>query len=363
MHKNFMKRAIELAKLGGSNVFPNPQVGAVIVKDNQIIAEGYHQVFGGDHAEVNAFNQATSDVSGAEMYVTLEPCSHYGKTPPCALKIIEKGIKKVHVATKDPNPLVAGKGIQLLKDAGVEVVLGELQKESDTLNQHFYYFIKHKIPYVTLKMATSLDGKYATSTGESKWITSEASRRDVHIERSKHQSILVGIQTILTDDPSLNVRLEGYHHQQPLRIVLDTFGKISKDKKVITDGLPTLIVTSHMSEETKKMLEAHQVDVMMCQSTDGHIDLIDMLNQLGNRGIQSVFIEGGKTVHESFLRQQLVNEVITYIAPKIIGGTQSINQLNISYMTEVLELKHIHQDFIDNDIKIKGVLTSCLQEL
>ena len=363
MNKTYMKQSIELAKRGGPDVFPNPQVGAIIVKDNQIIAEGYHQVYGGPHAEINAFENATQDVTGAEMYVTLEPCSHYGKTPPCALKIIEKGVKKVYIASLDPNPLVAGKGIEMLKKAGIEVELGLLNQESDGINKHFYYFIKHKIPYVTLKMATSLDGKYATDSGASKWITSEASRQDVHVERSKYHAILVGINTVMSDDPTLNVRLDDYNHKQPLRIILDTHGNIPLTKKVVIDDLQTLVVTCHMSDEKKNQLEKHHVDVLFCQPKEGKIDLKDMLVKLGKKGIQSIFIEGGKTIHESFLRDQLVNEVITYIAPKIIGGTKSIQQLDILDMKDIYTLNHVTHQLIGEDIKIKGELTSCLQEL
>ncbi|MGB0175333.1 MAG: bifunctional diaminohydroxyphosphoribosylaminopyrimidine deaminase/5-amino-6-(5-phosphoribosylamino)uracil reductase RibD, partial [Acholeplasmataceae bacterium] len=248
------------------------------------------------------------------------------------------------------------------KKAGIEVELGLLNQESDGMNKHFYYFIKHQIPYVTLKMATSLDGKYATVSGASKWITSEASRQDVHVERSKYQAILVGINTVMSDDPTLNVRLNDYNHKQPLRIILDTHGNITLTKKVVTDDLQTLVVTSYMTEEKKIQLEKHHVGVLFCQSNEGKIDLKDMLFKLGKKGIQSIFIEGGKTIHESFLRCQLVNEVITYVAPKIIGGTKSIQHLDIFDMKDTYTLNHVTHQLIGDDIKIKGELTSCLQE-
>lgn len=362
MQRKFMKRALELAKKGSRNVFPNPQVGAVIVKDNEIIGEGYHEHFGGHHAEIQAFSGATKDVKDAQMYVTLEPCSHYGKTPPCVLKIIEKGIKKVFISSVDPNPKVSGKGIQMLKDAGIDVEIGLLKEESDQLNKHFYYFIKHHIPYVTVKMATSLDGKYATASGESKWITSEASRYDVHKERAKYHAILVGIETILSDDPKLNVRLDHDTSKQPLRIILDTYGRIPLHSKVVVDDLKTLIFTSYMSHEKKASLESYGVEVLYCETEDERIDLRDMLKKLAIKNIQSIFVEGGKTIHESFLRQKLTNEVILYLAPKLIGGSKGLEHLSILRMQDVLSLRNVSQHIIENDVKIKGELQSCLQE-
>lgn len=362
MHKTYMKRAIELAKKGGSNVFPNPQVGAVIVKNNEIIGEGYHQQFGGPHAEVNAFNHANMDVKGSTMYVTLEPCSHYGKTPPCAQKIIDSGVKEVYIASIDPNPLVRGQGIKMLEDAGIDVHIGLENAESNLLNEHFYYFVTHRIPYVTLKMATSIDGKYATVTGDSKWITSEDSRKDVHVERSKHQAILVGINTILADDPKLNVRLSEYSYKQPLRIILDTQGRIPLTSQVITDDLETLVVTTHMTQDKQDILIKNNVKVMVCSTKNGTIDLKDMLYKLGKMGIQSVFVEGGKTIHESFLKERLINQVITYIAPIILGGMMSITSLDVNTINDAIQFEDVTYETIDQDIKMKGKCKSCLQE-
>lgn len=363
MHNYYMKRALELAKMGSRNVFPNPQVGAVIVKNNEIIGEGYHQIFGGPHAEVNAFNHATSSVEGSTMYVTLEPCSHYGKTPPCAQKIIDLGVKEVFIASIDPNPFVSGKGIKMLEDAGIKVHVGLEKEASDALNEHFYYHVTQKIPYVTLKMATSIDGKYATQTGDSKWITCEASRKDVHIERSIYQAILVGVQTIMSDDPTLNVRREGDHDKQPLRIVLDTHGRIPIESKVIQDDLETLVVTAYMTQEKQLELSKHNVKTMYCKTVNDHVDLKDMLKTLGTMGIQSIFVEGGKTVHESFLRQKLLNQIIVYLAPKVLGGHMALKDLNIQSLKEAIEFQDVTYEIIDQDIKMKGTCQSCLQEL
>jgi diaminohydroxyphosphoribosylaminopyrimidine deaminase/5-amino-6-(5-phosphoribosylamino)uracil reductase len=363
MHKNYMKRALELAQKGGRNVFPNPQVGAVIVNNHKIIGEGFHQAFGGPHAEVHAFNNATSNVEGSTMYVTLEPCSHYGKTPPCAQKIIDLGVKEVFIASIDPNPLVSGKGIKMLEDAGIQVHVGLEKEASDALNEHFYYYVTQKIPFVTLKMATSLDGKYATQTGDSKWITSEASRNDVHVERSKYQSILVGIQTILTDDPKLNVRLEGDQDKQPLRIVLDTHGRIPLESQVVKDDLDTLVVTASMTKEKELELLKENVQVLYCKTKGDHIDLKDMLLKLGKKGIQSLFVEGGKHVHESFLKQRLLNQIIVYLAPKILGGDTSLRNLDIDTLSQAIQFQEVTYDFINEDIKMKGKCQSCLQEL
>lgn len=363
MNNTWMIHALELAKKGGSNVFPNPQVGAIIVKDNQIIGQGYHQVYGGPHAEIEAFNCAKEDVFGATMYVTLEPCSHHGKTPPCAQAIIDKGISKVVIATLDPNPLVSGKGVKMLREAGIEVQIGEEKVQADNLNEHFFYYIKNKIPFITMKLATTLDGKYATETKSSKWITGALTRQDVHKERSLHHSILVGVQTIIDDDPSLTVRLENYTKKQPLRIILDTTGRIPLNAKVIQDGHATLVVTASMSKEKEALLKQKHVDVLFIKDAANHIDLKVCLIALGKKGIQSVFVEGGKTIHESFLKAHLVNQVIQYVAPKYVGGTYGLNHVFASSMNEAITLNNVTYEVIEQDIKIKGALTSCLQEL
>lgn len=354
MHDVYMKKALELAEKGGLNVKPNPLVGAVIVKNNQIIGEGYHQEYGQAHAEINAFLNAKEDVTGATMYVTLEPCSHEGKTGSCAKKIIEKGIKEVYVATLDPNPLVAGKGIQMLKDAGIQVHLGISQEQSDMMNQHFYHYITQNKPFVLLKMALTLDGKYAMDSMDSSWITNEVSRLDVHHTRSIYQAIMVGLNTVEQDDPKLNIRLENYTGKQPIRIILDPKGDVSINRQVIQDELETWIITSFMSEDKRKHLETLGNRVIYIQSKENIIDLEQLLIQLHGLGIQNIMVEGGKTLHESFLREKLFDEIQAYVAPKFIGGTQTLQHLNISTMSEALELKDVSFQIFENNIKITG---------
>jgi diaminohydroxyphosphoribosylaminopyrimidine deaminase / 5-amino-6-(5-phosphoribosylamino)uracil reductase len=354
MNETYMKRALELAKKGGLEVKPNPQVGAIIVKDNQIIGEGYHQAYGHAHAEIQAFLNAKEDVASSTMYVTLEPCSHEGNTGSCAKKIIEKGIREVYVSTLDPNPLVAGNGIQMLKDAGIIVHLGLLQKESDDLNSHFYHYITKKKPYVLLKMALTLDGKYATDTMDSSWITNEASRLDVHQTRSKYQAIMVGVNTVIHDDPKLNIRLDHYQGKQPTRIILDSKGNIPLNRQVIQDELETWIITSFMTEEKRKQIENLGNKVIYIENKEDRIHLELLLNKLHALGIQNIMVEGGKTLHESFLREDQFDEIQAYVAPKFIGGTQTLQDLNISNMKKALELKDVSFQTFDNNIKITG---------
>lgn len=354
MNDIYMKRALELAKKGGLEVKPNPQVGAIIIKNNHVIGEGYHQKYGHAHAEIEAFLNAKEDVYGSTMYVTLEPCSHEGNTGSCAEKIIEKGIREVYVSTLDPNPLVAGKGIQMLKDAGIIVHFGNLQKESDDLNLHFYHYITKKKPYILLKMALTLDGKYATDTMDSSWITNEASRLDVHQTRSKYQAIMVGLNTVIQDDPKLNIRLDDYQGKQPTRIILDPKGDIPLNRQVIQDEFETWMITSLMTEEKRKQIENLGNRVIYIKTKNNQADLDGMLHKLHDLGIQNIMVEGGKTLHESFLREDQFDEIQAYLAPKFIGGTQTIQHLNILNMKEALELKDVSFQIFDNNIKITG---------
>ena len=354
MNEIYMNKALELAKKGGLHVKPNPLVGAIIVKNNEIIGEGYHQQYGQAHAEINAFLNAKEDVAGATMYVTLEPCSHEGKTGSCAKKIIEKGIKEIYIATLDPNPLVSGKGIQMLTDAGIQVHLGLCQDESDHINKHFYHYITKDRPYVLLKMALTLDGKYATDHFDSAWITNESSRNDVHVTRSQYQAMMVGLNTVIQDDPKLNIRLEHYTGKQPIRIILDPKGDIPINRHVIQDELETWIITSLMSEDKQKKIEHFGNRVIYVDLKGEAIELKEVLNKVHKLGIQNMMVEGGKTLHESFIRDQLFDEVQAYIAPKFIGGTQTLQHLNISKMSEALELNDVSFQIFDDNIKITG---------
>ena len=248
-----MRRAIELAKKGGGYVHPNPLVGCVVVKDDEIIAEGYHEKYGEFHAERNALTRCQSETKGASLYVTLEPCCHYGKTPPCTEIIIEKGIKKVFVGILDPNPLVAGKGVKILQDAGIEVEVGLCADEIHELNKVFLKYITTKRPYVIMKTAMTLDGKIAAFTGDSRWVTNEESRKMVHQLRGEMAGVIVGIGTVLADDPMLNVRLDGNHHQ-PVRIVVDSNLRIPIDSQLVKTAKKyrTIVACRHFDRNEEK---------------------------------------------------------------------------------------------------------------
>jgi diaminohydroxyphosphoribosylaminopyrimidine deaminase/5-amino-6-(5-phosphoribosylamino)uracil reductase len=352
----FMDRALQIAQLGGIEVKSNPLVGAVIVKNGHIISEGYHKKFGSYHAEIDALTQAKEDVSGATIYVTLEPCSHVGKTGSCAQAIIEAGIKKVVIASIDPNPLVSGKGIEMLKQAGLDVEIGLRKEQSDAMNTMFYHFITKRKPYVAIKMALTLDGKYSTHLKDSKWITSTEVRDDVHDIRANYQSILVGVQTIIEDDPSLNVRKLDKVIGHPTRIILDTHGRIPIESKVIQDGGPTIICTHDMSKEKIAYLESKGIQCLYIKLKEAMLDMDDVLDKLYARHIKSVFVEGGKKVHEHILTNQLAQYVYVYIAPKIVGGLETLQHPQIDYMKDALQIKKPLYKIIDGHIKLEGEL-------
>lgn len=316
---DYMNLALQLARGTIGQTSPNPVVGAVLVKNNQIVGMGAHLKAGEPHAEVHAIRMAGEKAKGGTIYVTLEPCSHFGKTPPCADLIIQTGIKKVYVATTDPNPAVAGTGIERLRKAGIEVEVGLHQQEARELNKVFFYNIQTGLPYVTLKSATSLDGRTATVTGESKWITGEAAREDVHRWRHCHDAILVGVNTVLKDDPSLTTRLAS-GGKNPIRIILDTHLRTPLTAKVITDqAAPTWLVTG--CDILPEQVEAYKMQgIEIIKMPSPKIKIKELLHYLGKYGITSLFVEGGAEVHGSFLKEGAFQQVITYIAPKLIGG-------------------------------------------
>lgn len=324
--EQFMKRAIELAKQGAGWTAPNPLVGAVVVKNGRVIGEGYHRKYGELHAERNALAACTEDPAGATLYVTLEPCCHYGKTPPCTEIIIEKKIAKVVIGSRDPNPKVAGKGARILREHGIEVVEDYMREACDALNPVFFHYITTKTPYVVLKFAMTLDGKIATRTGASKWITGEAARNHVHQLRGRYAGILAGIGTVLADDPMLNCRIDGAH--QPLRIILDSHLRIPMGSRLVRSAkeYPLLIVcnesTRDREEGTNRIqkLEEAGAKVWTLPEKNGHPDLNVLMQWLGEEKIDSVLIEGGGTVNEAALKAHIVHHVYAYIAPKIFGG-------------------------------------------
>lgn len=373
-----MRRAIELAKKGGGFVHPNPLVGCVVVNDGAIIAEGYHEKYGEYHAERNALTRCNTETKGASLYVTLEPCCHYGKTPPCTEIIIEKGIKKVFVGILDPNPLVAGKGVKMLQEAGIEVEVGLCENEIREMNKVFLKYITTKKPYVIMKTAMTLDGKIAAHTGDSKWVTNEESRKMVHELRSELAGVIVGIGTVLADDPMLTCRLEGNHHQ-PVRIVVDSNLRIPVDSQLVKTAREyrTIVATTVISTEAERngeisfncrifldslrLLEMTGVEVLECQSKNNHVDINDLITKLGSMGIDSLLLEGGGTLNAAFLEAGCVDEVWTFIAPKIIGGEGAktpVSGKGIDKMSEAINLQNIDIQNINGDILIKGKICS-----
>lgn len=362
MEEMYMKKAIALAKKGEGYTSPNPLVGAVIVKNGNIISEGYHEFYGGNHAEINAFINATEDVEGSTMYVTLEPCSHFGKTPPCADAIVRKKIKKVVIGLKDPNPLVSGKGIEILESSGIEVVTGILEDECRKLNEVFLKYISTKTPFVLLKYAMTLDGKIATYTGDSKWISNSLSRNYVHEIRHKFSAIMVGIGTVLKDNPNLNTRLENKEGLDPIRIIVDTKGKIPLDAKVINlnSNARTIVATTELASKDKlKSLTDKGVEIIIAPVKDDHVDLKYLLKMLGDIGIDSILLEGGSQLNFSMLNENIVDKVITFISPKIVGGSLSktpVGGSGIEFMKDAINLNHISLKRFGEDIMLEGYI-------
>ena len=321
--RKFMERAIELAKLGKGWTAPNPLVGAVIVSDGRIIGEGYHREIGGLHAERNAFASLKESAEGAQLYVTLEPCCHHGRTPPCTEAIIENKISTVIIGSRDPNPLVSGKGAALLREHGIEVIEDFMRPECDRLNPFFFHYITTRTPYVTVKFAETLDGKIASYKGLSQWITNEESRRYVHSLRGEYSAILAGIGTVLADDPMLNCRLENAH--QPLRVIVDSSLRIPLDSRLCRTAREyrTLVACAAAGKEKKAALEALGVEVAEVPGADGKVSLKALMSLLGERGISSVLIEGGGEINEAAFREGIVCRVCAFIAPKILGGAAS----------------------------------------
>lgn len=319
--RDYMLRAIGLAKLGAGFTAPNPMVGAVIVKNGKIIGEGWHKKCGELHAERNAIASLTEDAHGADIYVTLEPCCHYGRTPPCTEAILESGISRVFIGSRDPNPLVSGKGAEFLRAHGIQVYEDVLREECDKLNSIFFHYITSKTPYTAIKYAMTADGKTAAYTGLSKWITGETARRHVHSLRGLYSAVLAGIGTVLADDPMLNCRLEGAH--QPLRVIADSWLRISPKSKLCQSAkdFPLLIACTAHNPEKTDVLRSLGADVCILPSdSKGHLSMKALMHELAQRQISSVISEGGADINEALLSEGLVQHIYAYIAPKIMGG-------------------------------------------
>ncbi|PFK45918.1 riboflavin biosynthesis protein RibD [Bacillus cereus] len=367
--QEYMKIALQLAESTTGQTSPNPMVGAVVVKDGNIVGMGAHLRAGEEHAEVHAIHMAGDKAYGSTVYVTLEPCSHFGKTPPCCDLLIEKRVKRVVIATLDCNPLVSGSGAKRLQEAGISVTTGVLEEEAITLNRYFFHYMKTKLPFVTIKTAMSLDGKIATTTGESKWITGEVARQDVHHYRHTHDAILVGVNTVIADNPSLTTRLpNGGKH--PIRIILDTHLRTPLSSHIVTDGIaPTWIVVGKgVDKEKIAAYESQGISVLRMKTKQ--IEIRELLSLLGEKQILSLFIEGGQSVHASFLEAKCFNEIVTYISPKLIGGKNAPTMFGgtgFSKLQNALPLQIQEMKQIGDDIKIvatmRNEVPACLQEL
>ena len=361
--RKFMKRALTLASKARGRTSPNPLVGAVIVREDEIVGEGYHQKAGDAHAEINALNQAQGLAEGATMYVTLEPCCHWGRTPPCTESVIRAKLANVFVAMKDPNPRVAGNGIRQLEEAGISVQVGICEKESRQLNEVFIKYITTQSPFVILKSAISLDGKIATASGESQWITSEASRLKGHEVRSQVDAILVGVGTVLQDNPSLTVRLPERQNEDPIRIVVDSRGRTPFGAKVLNpdSNAGTLIaVTENAPLQKIEALKSAGADVLIIDEKEGRVCLRALMRELGRKEITSVLIEGGGEINAAALQAGIVDKLMFFIAPKLIGGRDapgSIGGIGIARLAEAYELRDVKIAQIGADFLIEGYLS------
>lgn len=359
-----MKMAISLAKKGEGFTSPNPMVGAVVVKDGRVVGKGYHRAVGEAHAEVNAINDAGDFAKDATLYLTLEPCNHTGRTPPCTEKILEAGIKRVVVAMKDPNPDVEGGGIEYLKSRMINVSSGICEDEAKNLNEAFVKYVKTKRPFVTIKCAATLDGRIATRTGDARWVSGEESRIFVHQLRHANDAIMVGIDTVKKDDPSLTTRLKNIKTSDPARIILDTNLSISEEAGVLqldSDSDTIIITGGSVSEDKKVAIESHGAKVIESVIKDGLIDLDPLMDRLGISGIASLLIEGGSRVIASALAARIVDKVIFFYAPKILGGNDGVPVCKgpgPDLMSDCISVKNINVRRFGDDVMIEGYVVN-----
>lgn len=353
----YMKLALSLAEKGSGFVNPNPMVGAVIVKNGEIIGMGCHEKYGQLHAERNALAACTEPPEGAVMYVTLEPCCHYGKTPPCTEAIIKSGIRKVVVGSQDPNPKVGGKGIKILRENGIEVVTGVLEDECTALNEIFFHYIATQTPFVTMKYAMTMDGKIATYSGKSKWITGGQAREHVHRSRLRHAAIMAGSGTVIADDPMLTCRIPG--GRDPVRIICDTRLRIPAESNIVrtADQIMTYIATTCEDQARLKPLTDAGCRILTISEKEGHIDLVELMAKLGEEKIDSILLEGGASLNYSALRAGIVNKVQAYVAPKIFGGRNAktpVGGAGIEAPDEAFMLRDRKITVLGSDILIEG---------
>jgi len=357
----FMRIALEEAAKGLGRTSPNPVVGAVLVKGGRIIARGYHKKAGTAHAEVVALEAAGARARGADLYSTLEPCDHYGRTPPCSMAIIEAGVRRVICGSADPNPKVSGKGVARMRRAGLKVVTGVLQEEADQLNRPFFKAIRTGLPWVTLKAAATLDGKLATATGDSRWVTGEKARAWVHRLRDSVDVILVGANTVRHDDPKLTTRLPGGGGKDPLRVVVDSHLRLSPGYTVFTQKSParTIVATLEDPEGRKaRRFLAQGVEVWQVREKKGRVDLKAVLRRLNKEGLNHVLVEGGAQMYGSFLRERLADELVLFLAPKLLGreGLSWAGDLGVKEMAQALSVKDLTFEQVGQDILLRSLL-------
>ena len=360
--EEYMRRALELARKGEGHTSPNPMVGCVVVKDGRIISEGYHEKYGEFHAERNALTRCTEDTAGADLYVTLEPCCHQGKTPPCTDIIIEKKIARVFVGSMDSNPLVAGKGVQILRDHGIYVETGILDAECRKLNEVFYHYIATKTPFVVMKYAMTLDGKIACATGDSKWVTGEIARTQVHRMRGRYRGIMVGIGTVLADNPMLNCRVEG--GVDPVRIICDSNLHIPTESQIVktASDIETIVACSQEALESERKQEKirrlKEAGIQIIGTEGAHgVNLVELMKKLGGQNIDSILLEGGGTLNASALEDGIVNKVYAYIAGKLIGGMDArspVEGMGIDRMADAITLQNVEIEKLGDDFCIVG---------
>ena len=357
--ETYMRRALELARLAEGQTSPNPMVGAVLVKDGEIVGEGFHRKAGLPHAEVEALRMAGELAQGATAYVTLEPCAHHGKTPPCADALIDAGVSRVVYAAADPNPQVNGQGAERMRNAGIQVENSLLNAEAVQLNRPFFKFIRTGLPYVTAKFAMTLDGKIATAAGDSQWITNSASRQIGHQLRNKSDAILVGVGTVLADDPRLTTRLEG-EVNHPTRIVVDSKGRTPLEAKVFdTTVAPTILaVVEGVNEGYLSAVRTKNVTIWQLPADENNqVDLNALLKKMGEHNLMTLMVEGGGTLLGNLLTLGHIDHVWAFIAPKIVGGKDAptpFSGAGIGKLGDALQLTNIEVNSLDGDIFIKG---------
>lgn len=362
-HAAYMQRALELAARGRGWTSPNPMVGAVVVNNGQIVGEGYHQVAGGPHAEVHALNAAGDAARGATLYVTLEPCNHFGRTPPCTQRIVEAGIARVVVAMRDPNPGVSGDGNGFLVDRGIEIINGICEAAAQQLNEIFIKYITEAQPFVTLKCAATLDGRIAPASGNARWITGEKSRAYVHQLRQAHDAILVGIGTVMQDDPSLTTRIEGTRTRNPARIILDTHLACPETAKVLrldADSVTYIVTGPNTTAALRRRMEEYGAVILtMPLDPAGRVDLAALMPELACRGLTSVLIEGGSRVNAAALQAGIVDKILWFYAPKITAGDDGFPLCRGSgayQMEDCIRVRDIRVVRFGDDVMIEGYI-------